>query len=624
MSVLGGILERGSRAAEREGLLELAPPDGPEVTTSTRLEGPMGLLHAVEGVGSETPPGFQPTVDPGTGAVVVFDGRLDGRADLAATLAAGPINHVTDPELILASYRRWGVSCPAHLVGDYAFAIWDPRERRLLMARDPLGARTLFFSEWGGTLRFASTLEQMLRVPGIPTDLDDLAIARYLYGDTRPTPGNGHYRHIHLLPGGQTLTVASRGELELATFWAWPDEPPELRPLTADDDQRFLEIFTTAVQERLRSTHPVAVMLSGGLDSGAVASVAGALHQASGIPPVRTYSSVFDSERFKSVDERRYIKSVVERYNLPHRDLPADTQWPLSFFETWRPVFNEPLFAAFDGTLYQPLAAARADGARTMLMGHLGDLIVGGSTRWLINLLGPGSLGELRRQVRGHALIRGGTVWRSLAATVLFRLLPARLQGSVEYRRGPRLEAWMTPQLRRGGDVDPRRPAYGGRAAWWHELRDGFGLVGQGRAGGYMDRMFRLFGLEQRQPFLDTRLMMLMLTMPPQGLYSEGLQKTILRRSLAGFLPPIVRDRPDKATFAPLAEYGLRGPYRSFVELLTRSSLIVDAGLVAERPWRRSMNTFLDGEEPLSWGAWRSITLEMWLRHRAGTLPPLG
>jgi hypothetical protein len=111
--------------------------------------------------------------------------------------------------------------------------------------------------------------------------------------------------------------------------------------------------------------------------------------------------------------------------------------------------------------------------------------------------------------------------------------------------------------------------------------------------------------------------------MPPQALYSEGLQKAILRRSLAGLLPPVVRDRSDKATFAPLAEYGLRGPYRPFVESLTQSSEMVEGGLVAQRPWQRSIKAFLDGEVPLWWGPWRSITLEMWLRHRAGRLPPL-
>ena len=623
MSVLAGIVERGGRPAQRERLLELGPPDGPNVTTTTWLDGPAALLHAVEGVGSETPAGFQPTVDPATGAVVVFDGRLDARADLAATLAAGQLDHLTDPELILAAYRRWGVAAPEHLVGDFAFAIWDARHRRLLIARDPLGARTLYYSEWGGAIRFASTLEQMLAVHGIPTDIAPEAVARYLYGDSRPSPGNGYYRHLHLLPGGHRLVVDDEG-ITVTRFWTWPDVPSAVvRPLTREDEDRFREVFTTAVRERLRGVPPLAVMLSGGLDSGAVASVAGALHETDRIPQVRTYSIVFETEPFRSIDERAYGRAIVERYGLPHRELPADDRGPFTFFERWRPVFNEPHFAPFDGTLYVALAAARADGARTMLMGHLGDLVVASAGRYFTELLRPGSWGELHRQLRGHARRGGRSESRALAAAVLFRLLPTRLQRAVESRRGPRQDAWLPRELRSQFDLELERPAYGGRGAWWHEIRDQFAMVGQGR-GDYLDRMFRLFGLEQRQPFLDTRVMSLMLTMPPQAFYSEGLQKTILRRSLSAVLPPLVRDRSDKADFSPLLRAGLRGPYRPFVESLLQSSELVSQGYVLAQPWQKSIGALLDGSTPPFWGFWRSLTLEMWLRHRAGTLPPVG
>lgn len=256
-------------------------------------------------------------------------------------------------------------------------------------------------------------------------------------------------------------------------------------------------------------------------------------------------------------------------------------------------------------------------------MGHLGDLVVASTGRWFTELLRPASWGELHRQLRGHARRGGRSELRALAAAVLFRLLPPRLQRAAESRRGPRQDAWMPRDLRSRFDLDFERPAYGGRDAWWHEIRDQFGMVGQGR-GDYLDRMFRLFGLEQRQPFLDTRVMSLMLTMPPQAFYSEGLQKTILRRSLSDVLPPLVRDRSDKADFGPLLRAGLGGPYRPFVESLLRSSELVSQGYVLPEPWQESIGALLDGSAPPFWGFWRSITLEMWLRHRAGTLPPVG
>lgn len=616
------MLAGSGQLADKRRLLELAPADGPGVTTTTWVSGPTALLYAVEGVGSETSVGAQPTLDRATGSVVVVDGRLDARADLGATLGVD-VGDLTDAELVLAAYRIWGVAAPEHLVGDFAFAIWDSQACRLVVARDPVGARTLYYSEWGGAVRFASTLEQMLSVRGISTEIEREAVARYLYGDFRPSAGNSYYRHIHCLPGGHTLVADSERRVALRRFWQWPDTPAALRPLTSDDEEQFREVFADAVRDRLRAARDVAVMLSGGLDSGAVASVVGSLHESGGLRPARTYSIVFDTERFRRMDERAYSRSIVERYRFRHRELPADDREPFMFFEKWRPVFNEPNFAPFDGTLYLPLAAARGDGARTMLMGHAGDLVVAAGSRWFTELVSPGSWRELHRQLRGHAHRGGRSEARALATAVLFRLLPATLQRGAESRRGPRHDAWIPRGLRTEFELDARPPAHSGANAWWYEIRDYFALVGQGR-GNHLDRMFRLFGLEQRQPFLDTRLMSLMLRMPPQAFYSDGVQKTLLRRSLSDVLPPLVRDRVDKADFGGLLTAGLRGSYRPFVESLLRSSEIVRQGYVLEQPWEGSVRDFLAGESKPYAAYWRSITLEMWLRHRSGTLPPVG
>jgi asparagine synthetase B (glutamine-hydrolysing) len=279
--------------------------------------------------------------------------------------------------------------------------------------------------------------------------------------------------------------------------------------------------------------------------------------------------------------------------------------------------------APFDGALHLPLAAARADGVRTMMMGHLGDLVVAGTPLWFSTLLRPSRTADLAAEVRAHAGRNRTSVARAFLATVAFRLLPARAQQRIEYRRRPDYRRWLPAALGRRYDIDLRAPAYAGRHAWWRQLRDSIALVGQSRSSGYFDRMFRHFGLEQRQPFLDTRLLMAILSLPPQAFYSRGQHKRILRTSLSDVLPPLVRDRQDKASFAPLAEFGLRGPYRSYVQELTRASELVAAGLVREAPWQQSIASFLEGDLTLGWVPWRSLTLEMWLRRRAGRLPPV-
>jgi asparagine synthase (glutamine-hydrolysing) len=136
--------------------------------------------------------------------------------------------------------------------------------------------------------------------------------------------------------------------------------------------------------------------------------------------------------------------------------------------------------------------------------------------------------------------------------------------------------------------------------------------------------MGRRFGLEVRNPLTDVRLVEFALRAPPDAFYRDGVTKWLLRQSLRDVLPPPVRDRTDKASFAPLSAHGLQRR-RAFVEALLDDAELGRRAYVRPEPWARAIRGYLEAgaSEPLSWAAWRSLTLEMWLRAREGRLPAL-
>jgi asparagine synthase (glutamine-hydrolysing) len=508
---------------------------------------------------------------------------------------------------------------PERLLGDFALAIWDPRARRLLLANDPVGMRPIYYSTWDGRLTFASTLEQMLNDRALPRDLDEEMLLRFLYPDDSPPDQRTYYRHIRLLPGGHRLLVEGGGG-EPTRYWNWPEHPPEPRGARDSDVAEFRTLFEDAVRCRLRSATPPGLALSGGLDSGGIACVAGYLHDKEDCPEIRAYSFVFD--RFATCDERRYSQAAASRHGFPHTRLPADDCWSLARFEEWLPVFTEPFFGAYEDAWYLVLGQARADGVGVMMTGDGGDALVCGSPTYLSDWLLQGRWGALRREVRARASRPDVSYLRS-AGPAVYSLLPPWLQRRLGEDSSPALDAWIPSRLRERGHTSMRWSPHSGRNAWWYGLRDLVSMLASGRHNAFKDRQMRRFGLEVRQPFFDRRLIEWSLRRPPDVFYRDGRAKAVLREALRDILPPIIRDRPDKANMGPLVDHGLRKGRRAFVEALLEDSELERRGYIVASAWKRYVRDYLERGGPPYWALWRTLTAEMWLRHLAGRLPSL-
>lgn len=622
MSAIAGILSLTDRPVNRQELETITHPvpgnriDALNVWNEDRI----GFGHALARVTPESFYEEQPLVDSVSGCVITFDGRLDNRDELRQALArhAHLIDPPTDPALVLAAFLEWQTECPRHLIGDFAFAIWDPRARLLLLARDPLGQRCLFYRVNEEHILFASTLEQLLASPAIPRDLDDEALALYCYsvgnvGERTP------YRAIKSLLGGSRLVIRE-GVVKVDDYWQWQEEPPAPGRLTQDHIAEFRSLFAQSVGARLRSQEPVGLLLSGGLDSSSVACMAGHLHGETGSPHVWSYSFVFD--KFQSADERPYITSSVSRYEFPNTQILSDECWPFSRLDQWLPVFSEPFFAPFDAMQYITLARARGDGIRTMLMGHGGDSLLDGSPRYFADLLLARRWRDLHRQLRAYSASSRRPYWISFAGNALSPLFPLWARRMIEYRRGPDPSSFIHPRLR-GRHLDAPPRLYRGRNAWWYALQNIVTSFGHTPNEAHIDRLMRLFGIEVRQPFLDVRLLKFILRLPPEAAYSDGTRRQILRQALRDILPPPIRDRTDKATFAPLMEYGLRERRRAFVQALLKDSELARREYVQGPAWQMAIEGYLSGNGILYWTYWYGLVLEIWLRYLTGRLPSL-
>lgn len=590
-------------------------------------DGRAGLAHAVP-VGSPAGPGDerQPIVDPVSGCAIVLDGRIDNRDELGRAVRprgvrGGPAG---DAALVLGAYLEWGDAFVSRLLGDFALAVWNPDRRELLLARDPLGLRPLHYAVRDDVLLFASTVPQLFEGGSVPRDVSDEAAISYLY--LVPLETKSFYRHVHPLPGGHLLESLN-GSVHVRAYQRWPDEPPDQRVASGDEPEEFRALFTEAVRCRLAGAGTVGLPLSGGLDSGSVASVAGLLGRVEGSQIPRAYSWTFD--RFRACDERQYAVAAASAYDLPHTLVPGDELWSLRGLDRWLPLLTDPVFSLYDGAFFELLDGARSDGVRTMITTVGGDELLSGFPEYLADWLLLGHWRRVWREVRGgvRAGVYAGPIHRELrmlVSALVTPLLPpaiASLPGGG--RVGRSLRAPMPPVLARAYGRDAMRLPVSGRTSWWQFLRRALTAPGRSNFYGYWDRMLRLHGMETSYPFLDVRLIQFGLRTAPDAFYRAGSTKMAVREGLRDVLPPIIRDRVDKPGLGQLADHSLRGPHAPFVRRLLVDSELVRREYVLPAPWRANVERYLAGDGSLRTVCWLGVSLELWLRHLVGRLEPI-
>ncbi len=441
MSAIFGILRFDGGAAsprdlERMGnTLAHRGPDGRRFVS----DGPVGLGHCLMRVNQEDLFERQPIVDREAELTLVADCRIDNRKQLADAfgLSAADIRNMPDSAFVLRSYKKWGEDCAEHLLGDFAFAIWDGRARKLVLARDHMGQRYVHYHHGKNFFTFAAEIKALWAVPGVPRTLDDMRVGRFILGDLSPPDGATIFSDIRGALGGGVLSVGTDGTLRARRYW----QPQPGSEHEGRDEAYYVEsyrrIFAEAVAARVRRLiAPPALSLSGGFDSAAIAGLSAPHLKGRKLIAV---ASVMQEGYVGPTRDARHWVDVCKRA-MPHLDVHYYVRGDATIFTgiERRLTTADGLWLIGDHVIDGLYALAAGASARLIMDGICGDDA--------LNPRGEGHLIHHLRSGRLRDFLREFTAYRP--ATGLSPL--SRLRAEIRVRAIPRWLRWLVRDARRG------------------------------------------------------------------------------------------------------------------------------------------------------------------------------
>lgn len=551
---------------------------------------------------------------------IVVDARLDDREALAERL--GCDRALPDAALILAAYRHWGVDCAGHLVGDFAFAIWDTESRSLYAARDLFGVKPLYHRGDRNGLAFASRLDAVAR----PRDrLDRSRLAAYLAG-LDDDPADTVLAEVHRLPMGHWLHWTRDRQ--------WLQRYAQIAPEPLSHDQDFAagfrERFLAAVDARTLGTADLGAMLSGGLDSSSIVSAVGRRGVGEGAP-LRTFS--FAYPRSPALDESDYAASVLAEYPVVSDFVSMDNFAPLEGLADLADGSDDLFFAPGLPKITSLLARARKAGVRVMLDGHGGDEVVSFGYGRLADLARQRRWATLYHELRGVAAESGRRAEPMLIDAMLSQGLLGRLRSRVAPRRstaGPGSLALLNLDFARSQDLAERMRQSGETYRLAARSESSLHLwnvaaPGVSRAFETLRRAGDQVGIELRFPFYDQRLVRFALAVPEHEKLKDGWSRSILRRAMADILPDKVRWRRGKVDFGAELATGLVRHHGDLLDALLRDGAPVEEyiDLVAARRIVADLRaSWSPSGSPELFALWRAIFVALWLSNRSAALSP--
>lgn len=543
MSGIVAILNTNGEPVDRELLWSLTNymrfrgPDEQQVW----CDGPIGLGHTMLRTTHEMAYEQQPmTLD---GEVwITADARIDDRETLILKLRSRGClfdQPITDVALILYSYQTWGEACVEHLLGDFAFVIWDSRRKCVFCARDHFGSKPLFFVTRKSLFMAGNTLDCLRLHPFVSARLDELALSDFLLFGEFSQPDMSIFSDIRRLPPAHMLTYSIESDVTtIRRYWSLPIEESIHFHHPEECVRYFLKLFQSSVADRLR-TNKVGVFLSGGMDSSSVAALAAELLPGSrGEKSLKAYTSVYKSLIPDS--EGHFSDVVATHLGVSHFELALDEydlfdEWTKDSHHTPEPI-DAPLFAG-PIDLYRNLVE---DSFRVALTGEGGDgLFYPSQIDFLTLMRRMGVSKTLLGMYRSWQEQRRFPPWY-LRSTIKTQL---RKRRSIAL---PTFPPWMAYDLVSRFELAERWKAYWIRDQQpvAHATRPQAYQVLSRNWGNYLESFdpgFTRYALEVRNPLFDLRLVRFALRIAPMPYY---VNKSLLRRSMRERLPPVILRRP--------------------------------------------------------------------------------
>lgn len=512
-----------------------------EVPASLNLKGTIGLGHRRLAIIDLSNAGLQPMASVDSRQWIVFNGEIYNYIELRRELSS--LGHSfrtkTDTEVILAAFRQWGTGCFSRFNGMWALAIVDLEQRSLILSRDRLGIKPLYYLQSGNSFAFASEIKQFLGLPGFEPVANPDAIIEYI-GTGYEIPPETFFQHVKAFPPAcfGKISLEKISEPQARMFWKIEEIHPvrQTQPLISEH-LKFL--FEDAVKLRMRSDVPVGVCLSGGLDS---SLIYGQIQSLTSKPHLtHAFSASYHEKKF---DESAFVKLVISKHGGQVHYAYPDARSFLDDFDSFIFQHDEPPGGLSQYAAWAVMRLSRQVNVPVLLNGQGGDELFSGywpayylyvkqqllknppaTIIHLLKALLPGGNPELLKEIPAH--FRQYLIRRNQDNSKF-------LSPSLENKRGNNKKNWA----RQAQDLSPENYR-------WGEIRQ----IHLPRLLKWDDRNSMNFSIEGRYPFLDYRLVEFAMQLPVSINFHAGWNKYLLRTSLGHLLPDKIRWRRSKIGF---------------------------------------------------------------------------
>jgi asparagine synthase (glutamine-hydrolysing) len=599
-------------------------PYGPD-SNESYSKGGVRILYRAFYTTKESRRENQPCISP-SGAVITWDGRLDNRAELISELRDSVTVDSTDLAIVAVAYEKWGANCLGKLIGDWALSIWNPRERSVLLAKDPIGTKHLFYSIEKDEVTWSTILDPLALFAGRTFEICEEYIAGWF--SCRPAAHLTPYVGIHTVPPSSSVLLRPGNHI-VSKYWNF-DPGNRIRYRTDTEyEEHFRAVFATAVQRRLRADRPVLAELSGGMDSSSIVCIADTIiaRRAAECPRLDTISWFDDSYDHIEPDtnECRYFTRVEEKRGRTgyHINLGVLKQKEVSARRSFTSDFEGDRFTAIPSPhgelsehFQQYSAFMKSQGLRVTLSGIGGEEATGGGVPTprpeLQNLLARARLFTLVSQLKAWAAKmrkpRLPLLWG--AVRQFFPLAPKDIPEYIELAA-----PWFDP-----GFVGRNHTAlrgYPSRTNLFGPLpsfQDNIDYLGLNR------RFLAYYSLrsellrEIRYPYFDLDLLEFAYAIPWEQMVRVGQRRSLMKRALFGIVPDELLNRKRRAFVPQDAKKTNTTEWPSELEigqhLISGSLGIIDPHRLLEALRKARRN-----EEVPVGSLMKTLTFECWLRH---------
>ncbi len=603
-------VDRSALDAARDSMRHRGPDDAGSWVSA---DGRVGLSHRRLSIVDLSSAGHQPMSNEDGTVWIVFNGEIYNHRALRAPLEkAGHVyRSQSDTETILHLYEEHGEGCVKLLDGMFAIAIWDVNRQRLLLARDPLGKKPLYFWRGADRIVFASEIKALLKHPSVPKRVDTAGLYHYLTLSATPPPLT-MFAGIQKLRAAEAVVIERDGAARTFSYWN-PFSGPAISPDATEGEltERLLALLSASIEKRMMSDVPFGVFLSGGVDSSTNVALISRLMTR----PVDTFSVALAEDA--DSDEFAYARQIARQFGCNHHEVTVTPAMFLEFAGQMSHFQDEPLSDPVCVPLYYVSKLARDNGVIVVQVGEGSDEIFAGyngyrdvlarqrwAQRWhrcappfvqnMAVQFAPQRQADFLRRIRdGEEIFWGGAA--GFYETEKRRMLVEPPPLSTWSQIAPLYERARTE----GGDIDFLQQMI------YVELKQRLAELLLMR----VDKMAMAASVEARVPFLDDRLVEFAMRLPAAFKLRDGTGKWLLKKAVSTFLPADIVWRP-KRGFCSSASNMLRGPIMDHLVADVRASRFL-ADIV--RP--AALAALTADPHANSFKLWNLWNLALWHRH---------